>query len=195
MRLPGLLVVTDRAQAGEPLEDALVRLADNGVRGVVLREKDLPYDERSRLVDRVVDRLADHDVVLLVAIGRDGRPAGPRVHLAADADFPTPRPEIVGRSCHDAGEVGRAAAEGCDYVTVSPVFPSDSKPGYGPCLGPDGLGRLLAGAPPAYALGGVLPGHVEACLSAGAAGVAVMGPLMREPALAADYLAALGQET
>ena len=80
-------------------------------------------------------------------------------------------------------------------MTVSPVFATARSRATAPLPGARRAGPLLAGAPPAYALGGVLPGHVEACLSVGAAGVAVMGPLMREPALAADYLAALGQET
>ncbi|MCW2697251.1 MAG: thiamine monophosphate synthase, partial [Modestobacter sp.] len=45
--------------------------------------------------------------------------------------------------------------------------------------------------PPAYALAGVTPADVPACLAAGAAGVAVMGPVMRDPALTTAYLAAL----
>jgi thiamine-phosphate pyrophosphorylase len=42
-----------------------------------------------------------------------------------------------------------------------------------------------------YALGGVGPGDVPALLAAGAAGVAVMGPVMRDPSVVAAYLAAL----
>ena len=82
--------------------------------------------------------------------------------------------------------VARAAREGCDYVTVSPVHPTGSKPGYGPPLGLTGLARLARqpGAPPAYALAGVDAGNAAACLRAGAYGVAVMGEVMRaaEPA-------------
>jgi thiamine-phosphate pyrophosphorylase len=96
----------------------------------------------------------------------------------------------VGRSCHNADEVARAAAEGCDYITLSPVFATASKPGYGPALGVDGLARLAATAPPVYALGGILPGDVPGVLAA-AHGIAVMGPVMREPSLVADYLAKL----
>ncbi|PZA20289.1 thiamine phosphate synthase, partial [Modestobacter versicolor] len=42
------------------------------------------------------------------------------------------------------------------------------------------------------ALGGVAPDDVAACRAAGAYGVAVMGPVMRDPALVAAYLDALG---
>jgi thiamine-phosphate pyrophosphorylase len=100
---------------------------------------------------------------------------------------------MVGRSCHSAFELDRAQAEGCDWVMLSPFAGTPSKPGYGPALGPAGLAGLLAGraAPPVYALGGVQPGDVAACLAAGAFGVAAMGPVMRDPRLVRAYLAAL----
>jgi thiamine-phosphate pyrophosphorylase len=106
---------------------------------------------------------------------------GPAVHLSAAEPLPAPRPALLGRSCHDAGEVARAGAEGCDWVTVSPVHPTVSKPGYGPALGSAGLAALcrVPGAPPVYALGGVSRSNARACRSAGAYGVAVMGGVMR----------------
>jgi thiamine-phosphate pyrophosphorylase len=100
---------------------------------------------------------------------------------------------VVGRSCHDAGEVDRARAEGCDYVFVSPVYPTESRPGYGPALGPAGLAALCRPGLPVFALGGVQPETVPECLEAGAYGVAVMGPILRRPALTRDYLERLPQ--
>lgn len=74
-----------------------------------------------------------------------------------------------------------AQHEGVDYVTLSPVFPTVSKPGYGPPLGAQELARLCGQVPglAVVALGGVGPGRVRPCLAAGAAGVAVMGEVMR----------------
>jgi thiamine monophosphate synthase len=85
----------------------------------------------------------------------------------------------VGRSCHDAAELGRVSTE--DYAFVSPVFPTPSKPGYGPALTPAGLAELVRRSPvPVVALGGVqTPEDAAACVAAGAAGVAVMGAVMR----------------
>jgi thiamine-phosphate pyrophosphorylase len=85
-------------------------------------------------------------------------------------------------------EVDGAVAEGCDYVTVSPVAASASKPGYGPALGPAGLAALLRPGLPVYALGGVLPSTVMSYVDAGAYGVAVMGPVMRDPTVVDAYL-------
>jgi thiamine-phosphate pyrophosphorylase len=73
------------------------------------------------------------------------------------------------------------AVERLQYVTVSPVYPSASKPGYGPALGLSTLRNWCAAcAVPVLALGGVdSPARAAACVRAGAAGVAVMGTVMR----------------
>lgn len=181
--LPRLLVLTDRTQCASSLLATLAQAIDAGARAIVLREKDLPAARRAELARRVEELLTPVGGVLVVA--GDGTQA---VHLAAAARFPDPRPALVGRSCHSAEELSRAADERCDYVTVSPVFESPSKPGYGPALGITGLRELVRQGPPAYALGGVRPDDAAACRAAGAAGVAVMGTLMREPSLAAAYL-------
>ena len=130
------------------------------------------------------------DGTLIVAGGSDSA-----VHLSAGEPFPDPRPSIVGRSCHNADEVDRAVAEGCDYAFVSPIYPTESKPGYGPALGPAGLTALSRPGLPVYALGGVTPVHVGECVRAGAYGVAVMGPVLRDPSIVADYMTALKEVT
>lgn len=191
MTLARLLVFTDRSVCpggGDPavLRAVIAAAVDHGARAIVLRERDLPPAERARLV-------ADARAIVEPAGGAliTAGPDGDAVHLSALDPFPPVRPGLVGRSCHDAAEVARAGAEGCDYVTVSPVFPTPSKPGYGPTLGLSGLAELIPGAPAAYALGGVRPSDVAGCLGAGARGVAVMGPIMRLPRIVEDYLAAL----
>jgi thiamine-phosphate pyrophosphorylase len=175
------------------LPSTVVAAVHCGARAVVLREKDLPPAGRAQLYDELVEIMAPVGGLVISAgsapIGRDG------THLAARDDFPTPRPGLVGRSCHNLDEIVRARAEGCDYVSLSPVFPTESKPGYGPVLGLDGLAQLIPGAPPVYALGGIQPADVVGCLAAGARGIAVMGPVMRNPAIVTQYLAKLSEET
>jgi thiamine-phosphate pyrophosphorylase len=159
------------------------------VRAVVLREKDLPDGARRAIADALRPILHAAGGQLLVA--SDPRLPSDGVHLAADDPLPDHRPPIVGRSCHTIDEVVAAEAEGCDYVTLSPIFPSASKPGYGPPLGSDGLQRARGRAQvPVYALSGVdSAAKVAGCLAASAAGVAVMGLAMREPAAVAELLA------
>jgi thiamine monophosphate synthase len=189
--LPRLLVLTDRTRSRSALRDTVAAVVEGGARAVVLREKDLPEPERDQLADQL-RAVLDPVGGLLIRAG-----TGPAaVHLAARQPFPPVRPGVVGRSCHDAAELARAHEEGCDYVTVSPLHLTASKPGYGPPLGASGLAALVAalpgpGAPLVLALGGVRPSDVAACRAAGAHGVAVMGALMRDPGLVGSYLGAL----
>jgi thiamine monophosphate synthase len=185
---PPLLVLThgERAEAaGHDLIGVLARCVDAGLRAVVVRERHLPRDERSRLIARTEELLSPVDGLVVVAA--PGLAPHHHLHLPAAAAVPEPRPAVLGRSCHDRGELERAAREGCAYATLSPIFPTPSKPGYGPPLGP----AVLGDAPlPVYALGGVDDGNAAACTAAGAAGVAVMGAVMaaRDPAGAVSRL-------
>ncbi len=174
MSLGPLLVLTDRTLCTRPLLDVLAAAVDGGARTVVLREKDLPAASRLRLADAVADLLEPVDGTLVLA---GTSVAWPALHLAAADPLPSPRPALVGRSCHDAASVGAAAD--LDWVTVSPVHLTASKPGYGPALGLDGLSALTGLGVPVYALGGVDAVTAAGCLAAGAAGVAVMGAVMR----------------
>ncbi|MEZ5133692.1 MAG: thiamine phosphate synthase [Acidimicrobiales bacterium] len=92
-----------------------------------------------------------------------------------------------------------AAAAGCDYVTLSPVFASRSKPGYGPAVAVGQLGLAQASVPiPVVALGGIGPGEARALHAVGHRHAAVLGAVMEaaDPAgTVADVLAALDGAT
>lgn len=81
------------------------------------------------------------------------------------------------RSCHDEASLARAAADGCDFALLSPVFPPGSKPSDPrPPLGVQGFARLAAGAGlPVVALGGLDSLRVAGLRAAGASGVAGIG--------------------
>lgn len=172
----GVVVLTDRRQVRSSLVETVESAVHGGARCVVLREKDLPRDERAALAATLRSVLAPVGGRLVVA-GPDPL-GGDAVHLTASGPYPPPDLALVGRSCHDASELERLTTE--HYAMVSPVFPTESKPGYGPALGIDGLARLVGCSPvPVLALGGVTPRTARDCIAAGAAGVAVMGAVMR----------------
>ncbi|HEY8721432.1 thiamine phosphate synthase [Pengzhenrongella sp.] len=206
--LPPLLVLTDRSLVppGRDLIGTLREAIAAGARAVVLRERDLPNAERARLAEQVQAMLAPVGGVLLLASAAPLATAPfAGLHLRATDPAPAARPGLLGRSTHSLDELLRAADEGCDYVTLSPVAPTRSKPGYGPALGVAGFGDLLAAArharsvPPAvFALGGVDEHNAGSFLDAGADGVAVMGSVMaaQDPGRnVAALLAALGVGT
>ncbi|MFG3301272.1 thiamine phosphate synthase [Micromonospora chersina] len=186
----GVVLLTDRRVARRPLAEVVAAAVAGGVRWAVLREKDLPRAERAALAAELRAILAGAGGRLVVA-GPDPLD-GDAVHLPAAGPYPPPAAGLVGRSCHDAAELARLTTE--NYVTLSPVFPTRTKPGYGPPLHPAGLRELIGASPvPVLALGGIeSPGQVAACVAAGAAGVAVLGAIMRanDPAAVAATLTA-----
>src|SRR5581483_4592390 len=84
---------------------------------------------------------------------------------------------LIGISAHAVEDLAAAAGAEADYATLSPIFLTQSKPGYGPALGLD----ILRRAPklPLLALGGIHAVNAASCFAAGAAGVAIMGEAMR----------------
>jgi thiamine-phosphate pyrophosphorylase len=184
--VPPLLVISDRRQALLPIELVAEDAFAGGCRWFSLREKDLPPAERRALLGRLVALgrrfgavvTVHEDIDAAVAADADG------VHLPSGGHVDAARSRLpkglIGASAHSADEPAALLLAGADYVTASPVFVSASKPGYGPALGLDGLARIVGAAPgPVIALGGVTDGNAAACLAAGAAGIAVMGEVMR----------------
>jgi len=114
--------------------------------------------------------LVNHDIEL-------ARGLGVGVHLKAAqlrelSERPLPRDAWVGASCHDAGELGLAAALGVDFATLSPVSATASHPDAAP-LGWERFAQLVTAARlPVYALGGVGPDDLDLARTSGAQGVA-----------------------
>jgi thiamine-phosphate pyrophosphorylase len=191
--VPPLLVITDRRRARRPLEAVAAAVFEGGCRWLSLREKDLPADERIALLRRLVAlgrrwgaTVGVHeDVAAALAAGAGA------VHLPDGASAAAARAQrgpagLIGVSAHGAQRIAAAAAEGADYVTISPVFASASKPGYGPELGLATLVALSRDALlPVVALGGIDATNIGSVIAAGAAGAAVMGTVMTaaDPAL------------
>jgi thiamine-phosphate pyrophosphorylase len=185
---PGLLAITDRRQASRPLAEVVEAALEAGFAAVMVREKDLGGRELLELAEPlwhacrrwgrpllVNDRL---DVALALAgagahVGRAGVPvARARALLGPD--------RALGYSAHGVDEARGALAEGADYVTLSPIFPSRSKPDYAP-RGVDFLAEAAVSLPAGrvVALGGLSEGTLPEARAAGAGGAAVMGDLMR----------------
>jgi thiamine-phosphate pyrophosphorylase len=185
--VPPLLVITDRLSCRGKVEDVVAAALRGGCRWVMVREKDLDHAALVALARRIVADAApvgatvvvNGDAGCAVAAGAAG------VHLpqggsVAEARQVAGEGALIGVSCHSESEIHSAARDGADYATLSPVFPTESKPGYGPVLGLAAFAKLVRPAGlPVLALGGVGISNAAACQAAGAAGIAVMGGIMR----------------
>jgi thiamine-phosphate pyrophosphorylase len=199
---PPLLIITDRRQTKVPLETVVRQALEGGCRWLSLREKDLSPADRLALLQRLVAIGKRYGATIGVHGDVEAAlQAGARhLHLPRGGDVATARQRLgedtlVGVSAHDSDEIAAAQRQGADYCTLSPIFPSPSKPGYGPALGVDELAAMAQShALPIIALGGIEIETASACVAAGAAGITVMGAIMQadDPrATTRDFIARL----
>ncbi len=101
---------------------------------------------------------------------------------------------LLGVSIHTLDEAREAVYGGADYLVAGTIFASQSHPDTAP-QGVEYLRVVCASVSiPVLAIGGVTPTRVAGCVEAGAAGVAVLSPIMRatDPeAVAGEYWRAL----
>jgi thiamine-phosphate pyrophosphorylase len=186
---PGDLAERDVPRFLRAVESAL----EAGLRGILLREpglEDRPLLAAARALRASLPADAYfvlHDRVHLVeAAGAHA------VHLGFRSLAPGVARELVadeialGFSAH-AGDAQDAWA-GADYLFFGPVLDTPSKRGLQAPVGFDGLRRAVERAQlPVWAIGGLRPEHAAPALAHGAAGIAVLGGILRS----ADVPAAL----
>jgi len=193
------MLITNRKRAALPLEALVEQACEAGVSLVQLREKNLDGKPLFHLAQSLREVTSHHNAKLLVNSRLD-------IALAIDADglhlpehaLPVQTVKrffsnLVGRSVHSVDGAKEAEASGADYLLFGHVFETASKENE-----PRGLNALQAVCKavsiPVYAVGGITPERVRACLECGAFGVAVMNSIMSASAVkcvVGDYLNAL----
>jgi hydroxymethylpyrimidine kinase/phosphomethylpyrimidine kinase/thiamine-phosphate diphosphorylase len=130
--------------------------------------------------------VVNDDVALARACGADGVHLGQRDGAIREARAALGDDVLVGRTTRGGEGLARAADEGADYASVSPVWETPTKPGRPPI----GLAAVAAAARearlPWYALGGIDARRVARVVALGATRVACV----RAIADAADPVAA-----
>lgn len=188
-----LYYITDRSQFPGDEDSRRARLLSTigqaircGVEYIQIREKDLSTHDLEILAGTALRAgnqqsrtvfLINSRTDIAIACGAQG------VHLRSNDISPSevrsiwtrrgagaPARVTVGQSCHNRGEVARAAQEGADFVVFGPVFEKGrSRP-----AGLEALHEACQERIPVLALGGVTLQNAEACVQAGAAGIAAI---------------------
>jgi thiamine-phosphate pyrophosphorylase len=186
-----LYLISDRTQCGgRLLKEVLNQACNAGVRMVQLREKDLRPNKFVPLVQEVQQTLADFRPSILINDRVDVACAlhAGGVHLPESGLSPDlarrclPQKALIGCSTHSVEGARKAAEAGADFITFGPIYYTLSKAPYGDPQGIEVLKEVTQAINiPVFALGGITPDRVGACLDAGAHGVSAISAVLSAP--------------
>ena len=115
------------------------------------------------------------------------------VHVGQDDLSPESVRKIIGPerwlgvSTHNPEQLREADLTSADYVAIGPVFATSSKEKPDPVVGLEGVRRARAlTSKPLVAIGGITRGNAASVIEAGAASVAVISDLLRDPRKSAE---------
>ncbi|OFZ66388.1 MAG: DNA mismatch repair protein MutT [Betaproteobacteria bacterium RBG_16_56_24] len=180
LELPVLYAISNVQELGEQefmrrLETAL----QNGLRLVQLREKGYSREALAALAQKMLPLIRQHGARLIInadiELAREVGADGVQLTAAQLAGLSVrPDAEWCAASCHNAEELRRAEALGCDFVLLSPVLATQSHPG-APHLGWENFAAIASGSSiPVYALGGLTVADLHTAQQHGAHGVGLL---------------------
>lgn len=184
---PRLTLVTARAgSGGRPIDEIVAAAVRGGVTAVQLRDKSMPDDELARLAFKLKRLLEPLGVVLLVNdrvnVAAEAGAAG--VHLGQSDASPAEARRVlgpaavIGLSVETPAQAEAAEDLDVDYLGVSPVFSTPTKPDAGEPWGLAGLRDLRRRTKRVLvAIGGIGADNAAAVLEAGADGLAVVSAI------------------
>ncbi len=172
----GFYYVTDGRLSGRPAAEEVRAALDGGAAAVQYREKELPVEERIRVAKRLALLcsgravfIVNDDVEVAQAAGADGVHLGQGDMSLKTARYLLGKDRLVGVTVHSVEEAEAADKGGADYVAVSPIFRTSTKPDAG---APVGLGMITAVGSavkmPVAAIGGIDESNVDSVMAAGA---------------------------
>ena len=179
-RLPAQYLITPDELERKVLLQGVQTAVANGVRLIQLRAPNMYVPEYRDLAVDVVGLCAGKAQLMLKGplewLG-DLPAAGwhltaQQLRKYANKGRPFPADRWLAASCHNAEELALAQQMGVDFVTLSPLQPTQTHPDAVP-LGWDAAAQLIEGLNmPVYLLGGVVASDTERAWQLGAQGVA-----------------------
>ncbi len=180
-----IICFTNRSLVKGDFLTQIIKIAKAKPDAIVLREKDLPYEEYKDLAEKVLKICREFNVLCIfhkyaeiaVELGADG------VHLPlSDLKSLTEKEKsnlkIIGASTHSVSEAVLAEDLGASYITISHIFKTDCKKG----LPPKGVSLIKEVKRkvniPFFALGGINEKNARECFMSGADGVCIMSGFM-----------------
>ncbi len=190
-----LCLVTDQKLCrGRKLIDVVMEAVAGGVSIVQIREKDfhtrnflqLAAAMKKQLKNKNVPLIINDRVDVAIAAGADGVHVG-QTDLPCSAVREMLGPDkIVGVSINTFDQITEADKLDIDYLSLSPVFPTPTKPDTTPAFGIEGLKKARQmTSRPMMTIGGIDKNNLGDIIAAGMDGVAVVSAICSAPSPAA----------
>jgi thiamine-phosphate pyrophosphorylase len=136
-----LYVILTDATIGRGCEKLARKLAEIGVDMIQLRFENISDSKYIKLARRIAHFLKDTPTLLMInnridialTVEADGVHLGRKDISLKDARKLLGIWKIIGSTTHNFREASRAEREGADYISVGPIFPSQTKPELKPC--------------------------------------------------------------
>lgn len=198
-----MIAITNRSLCTGDFLTQVEKAAALGVRGIVLREKDLLPEEYDKLAVSVMEICKNYQVecILHKFVDVAEKLGCPNIHLPlADLlslqgitynDSPKVAAEKrrqdnilsgfkkIGASVHSLEDARIAEQAGCTYMTAGHVFATDCKKNLPP-RGIDFLSNICKTVSvPVFGIGGIHPDNMHLAMECGASGVCMMSEFMR----------------
>ena len=182
-------VVSSEFCNGRSVCSIVAGIAAAGAKIVQIREKNISDNAMFELVTRCKLITAQYNMLLIVddrvdiaiAVGADG------VHLGQD-DFPLSEakklaPEMIfGASTHNAEEIRKAVADGCTYLNIGPMYPTQTKSVPCGALGLEKIEELKNLVPcPFSVMGGIKEHHLPMLCAKGFKHIAMVTEITQAP--------------
>lgn len=187
-----LIVITDRLLAAPRDLLEMVRLAlEAGAPAVQLRDKGASARELFEQAIHLRRLTREYGALLFIndridialACDADGAHIGPADLPLTAARKIVPPDFLLGISTDDPDTARQAERDGANYIGCGAVFMTNTKPEVrGEMIGPAGLAAVAAAVSiPVVGIGGITTDNISELADTGAAGVAVIGAVMRAP--------------
>ncbi|MGQ9619190.1 MAG: thiamine phosphate synthase [Candidatus Aminicenantia bacterium] len=182
-----LYLVTDRKLCRIPFFEMIKEAVRGGITALQLREKEISTRDFIEEALKVKELIKGERILFIIndrvdialAVDADG------VHLGNE-DMPVDMARkilgkkfIIGASAHSVEEAIEKERMGVNYIAVSPVFSTPTKPDAGPPLGLEGIKEMRKFVRvPLIGIGGINKENIEEVIKSGADGVAVVSAIV-----------------
>lgn len=158
-----------------------------GVKIIQYREKDLNTREMTDEAKKIGQLCRENSVLFIIndrvdialAVDADGVHLGNEDMLYQDARRLLGDKKIIGITVHNIGEAIEAEIIGADYIGISPIFETTTKPDAGTPSGVDLIKYIKKAIKiPFVAIGGINQDNIKSVLEAGARSIAVISAIV-----------------